>query len=240
MDITQIDRHWMWLFGIGIDDYFHSPLTVMAHSSPFFEDYHGAWIFERQGRWIATVPGSIRDQTFAKLQAISPDIRHTDTGMRWLFSDVMPIQRIIGPAFQGAALADDFIPDTRSAARPLGLSDRDSIELLLTESDPEEADDSGIRPDSEQLFGCHVGDKLVSVGKKTDLSRYASTPGILTHPSFRGQGFGKAAVTAVMAAIFAEGKSVVYQTLETNTPSVALALSLGCRHDARHLAVRFG
>jgi hypothetical protein len=44
--------------------------------------------------------------------------------------------------------------------------------------------------------------------------------------------------SAVVAAALASGKLLLYQTLESNEPSVRIALSLGYERYANHLAVR--
>lgn len=45
-------------------------------------------------------------------------------------------------------------------------------------------------------------------------------------------------VSSVVAAALAEGKLLLYQTLEANRSAVRIALSLGYGQYARHVAVR--
>lgn len=235
METSLIDQHWMWMFGLNLEQ-FASPLSVVAHCSPFFEDYKGAWIFEREGRWIVTVPASLRDEVTAKIVSVPVHQRLTEQGAKELFGE--RVRRIIGPAYQGAVEPDHFKPFTRQEARCLTSYDHNALEVLLAECSPADVEDSGVRLDSSSLHGCFHGGRLVSVAKETEISPYAMTPGILTHPAFRGQGYGKVAVSAAVAAIFAQEKIACYQTLVANSPSVKIAQAIGCRDYARHLAVR--
>ena len=61
---------------------------------------------------------------------------------------------------------------------------------------------------------------------------------VRTDPVHRSKGRGTAVVRAATAATLAEGTLVLYQTLEANVGSVALALSVGFERYANHVAVR--
>ena len=66
----------------------------------------------------------------------------------------------------------------------------------------------------------------------------ASHIGVVTHPAYRGRGYGRAAVSAATARGLEAGFIVLYQTLLANAPSVALATELGYQPYATHLAVQ--
>jgi len=234
--MTRVDQHWMWLFGLDADTYLRPGVRVVGHGSPFFAGCPGAWIFNRERTWVVTVPPALVEEVRGKIAEIAPDLLPTDDGIRHLFGG--SVGRIIGPTFQGGAEAVDFRPFSGPPARRLGPSDGSDVERLLAECDPEQADHSGVTADDARLYGCFVGGELAAVAKDTLLSPFAVSPGVLTHPRFRGQGCGRAAVSAVMEAAFAAGHVVVYQTLVANEPSVTLARALGIRNYARHTAVR--
>ena len=65
----------------------------------------------------------------------------------------------------------------------------------------------------------------------------AASIGVLTHPAYREQNYGKAVVSAAMQDAFACGYFVLYQALEANRPSVAVATTLGCQAYAQTLGV---
>jgi predicted GNAT family acetyltransferase len=97
---------------------------------------------------------------------------------------------------------------------------------------------SAITVDDADLFGCRVGDEIVAIAKYSMKSPDAAWLGVVTHPGFRGKGYGKAVVSAAMSDAFDLGHFVLYQTLLSNAPSVGLARSLGIREYAQHVAVR--
>jgi GNAT superfamily N-acetyltransferase len=66
----------------------------------------------------------------------------------------------------------------------------------------------------------------------------AATIGVVTHPAYRGHGYGRAVVSAATGQGLEAGFIVLYQTLLANAPSVALATGLGYQPYATHLAVR--
>ena len=60
----------------------------------------------------------------------------------------------------------------------------------------------------------------------------------ITHPVFRGRGFGQAAVSRVAAHALSSGLVPQYRTLESNGPSMAVAAALGFVPLATTVAVR--
>jgi predicted GNAT family acetyltransferase len=60
----------------------------------------------------------------------------------------------------------------------------------------------------------------------------------LVHPEFCGRGYGTAVVSAVVASAMADGKLLLYQTVESNRASVVIAERLGYRKYASYLAIR--
>jgi predicted GNAT family acetyltransferase len=61
---------------------------------------------------------------------------------------------------------------------------------------------------------------------------------VVTHPSHRGRGYGKAAVAHLAARAIAEGLLPQYRTLDSNQPSLRIAEALGFQRYATSVAVR--
>jgi GNAT superfamily N-acetyltransferase len=234
--MTCVDRHWMWLFGLDAHDYLRPGVRVISHGSPFFADYHGAWIFNREQTWIVTVPPALAETVRGKIAEVAPDRLPTAEGIGRLFGD--SVERVIGTTFQGGAVPRGFLPFSAHPVRRLGPSDRSDVERLLAACDPEQANHSGVTANDTGMYGCFAGDELAAVAKGTPLSPFAASPGVITEPRFRSRGCGRAVVSAVVETAFAAGHVIVYQTLVANKPSVALALALGVEDYARHTAVR--
>ena len=61
---------------------------------------------------------------------------------------------------------------------------------------------------------------------------------VVTHPDFRGLGYGKGVVSAITEVAISRALIPQYRTLLANTASMGIAQSLGFRHHATSLAVR--
>jgi predicted GNAT family acetyltransferase len=97
---------------------------------------------------------------------------------------------------------------------------------------------SGITFDEAHVFGCFVDDRLVAAARYQSAWEETAHIGVVTHPAYRGHGYGRAVVSAATASGLEAGFIVLYQTLLNNVPSVALATGLGYQPYATHLAVR--
>jgi predicted GNAT family acetyltransferase len=86
--------------------------------------------------------------------------------------------------------------------------------------------------------GYFQGSLLLAVAGYRPWSDVAGDPCILTHPDFYGRGFGTAVTSAVVHRALAQGKLLLYQTLEANAGAVRIAHRLGYEQYARHVAVR--
>lgn len=104
--------------------------------------------------------------------------------------------------------------------------------------DPTEWEHSSIESTDDALFGCFQGATLVAAG--TCPRRHGATRdvGIITHPAWRGRGFGRAVVAAMTAFGVADGCIMQYRTLQANTPSMRIGQSLGYHDYARTIAIR--
>ena len=77
---------------------------------------------------------------------------------------------------------------------------------------------------------------MVAVARYRPAWEEAVSIGVVTHPAYRGRGYGRAVVSTAQG--LEAGFIVLYQTLLANAPSVALATGLGYQPYATHLAVR--
>ncbi|MGB7540189.1 MAG: GNAT family N-acetyltransferase [Anaerolineales bacterium] len=81
------------------------------------------------------------------------------------------------------------------------------------------------------FFGIYEGDRIVSVAGTHVVSRKGSVAGvgnIVTHPEFRGRGYGRAAVSAVVADLIRIGiRDIVLNVRHDNAPALHLYEKLG-------------
>ena len=88
------------------------------------------------------------------------------------------------------------------------------------------------------IFGCFAGEVLAGAGTLDRWGDWLLRLGVVTHPHYRGRGYGRAVVTAMTAHGLAMGGVLQYRTLQANLPSLAIARALGSQHVALTLAVR--
>jgi RimJ/RimL family protein N-acetyltransferase len=82
--------------------------------------------------------------------------------------------------------------------------------------------------DHPVVFGCFVEGELAAVASHFLFEEQGiAAGGVLTVPAYRGQGLGKAVVSATMAWALAEGYICEWSTWEANTASYRLAKALG-------------
>jgi predicted GNAT family acetyltransferase len=148
------------------------------------------------------------------------------------------VRRIIGPAYQGYVETAQFRAVPHTGIRPLVRADRAALQELADACEVEAWEHASIAPDEPQAFGCFINDRLIAVARARPGWEETAHIGVATHPAHRGQGNGRAVVSAATAQALKAGHIVLYQTLVANAPSVALATRLGYEPYATHLAVR--
>jgi predicted GNAT family acetyltransferase len=146
-------------------------------------------------------------------------------------------ERVIGPAYQAYLEPANFRP-LPSTARLLTAEDEEALHRLSLACEEEEWESSTIEADHQPNFGCFENDQLVAVANYRMWSQTAAMPGVITHPQFRGRGYAKRVLSAATAHGLDNGFLMLYQTLQSNTPAIATAQSLGYQPYASHLAVR--
>ena len=212
------------------------PGTTVVSNGPDLADYRGATVFFRPPACVVAVPEDWYPTTAAHL-ARRPAAAAFDVGrLGRVFGSA--VDRVIGPAWLGYADAGDFRPAPMLGARLLTDHDLPAVRALAAAAGPTAWAHSGIDPARPPVFGCYAGGILAAAGVLKPWGDRLLHVGILTHPTFRGRGFGKAVVSAMTAHGLAAGGVVQYRALASNLPSVAIAHALGFQEFARTVAVR--
>ena len=176
---------------------------------------------------VVAVTEDLVDAVRARAAAMPLERPVTVKMLRALFAGSAP--DFVGPIFQSYAERGDFLPAHSSAVRRLHEADGAALRRLGAACPSTEWRAAGLRSPGGTLFGCFLSGSLVAVAHYVMWTPYAAGVCMITHPAQRGQGFGKAVVSAAMREILASGHLVVFQTHSGNPPSVALAKSLGCK-----------
>lgn len=230
--MKDIDEHWAAFFGLSVVEFTMPELKVVPHAQ--LQGYRGAWLFQRGSSLIVSVPPDLVERIDGELQRQSPGTI-TEQDFVALFGE--EVDKVIGPAYQGYLEEPDFCPATGSARLLLPVDDNE-LRRLAAACDAEEWEHSDVQIGQHPLFGSFSGSHLVAVANYRMETRVAAMPGIITHPDYRGQGHGKAALSSAVEHGLSKGFLMLYQTLVLNKPAVAIAESLGYKQYATHLAVR--
>lgn len=215
--------------------YFLQPgVQVVAHHR--LADYQVAWLFRHHASLCLSVPPDSVEGVRAAVRECTMEGLHSEAGIRTLLGP--RIEHIIGPAYQGYVEPPQFRSVPHPGVRALSRSDAKALQQLADVCEGEAWEHSGIALDEPNVFGCFVDDHLVAAARYRTAWEETAHIGVVTHPAYRGRGYGRAVVSAATARGLAAGFIVLYQTLLANAPSVALATGLGYQLYATHLAVR--
>ena len=212
------------------------PGTTVVRNGPDLAGYRGVTVVFRPPACVVAVPGDWYELAAGRLGRRPAAAVFDVPLLREVFGPAAG--RVIGPAWLGYADAGDFTPAPTMGTRPLTDRDLPALRRLAGACGPTAWEHSGIRPGGSPVFGCHAGDELAAAGMLAPWGPRLLHVGIVTHPAYRGRGYGKAVVSAMTAHGLDAGGVVQYRTLEANPASVGIARALGFRRFARTLAVR--
>lgn len=214
-------------------------VVVKAHG-PALADYHGVYTWLMAGAAIVSAPAVVADHVRRSV-AGQPPATLGDAAF-WRAALGERVERIVGPSYQGFLDATAFLPAETQGARPLTPADQPALARFIADCPPAAWADSAIVPDHEPIFGLERDGALIALasapldGRPDDPTM--RSVGVVTLPAWRGQGAGRAVVSALTAHCLADGATLHYQTLRANVASVAIAHALGYADVATALAVR--
>ncbi len=122
-----------------------------------------------------------------------------------------------------------FVPDSRYTVRALTQADAAAFAAFQARCSEHEREESDISVDQDTPYGVFDGSRIVA-GASTYMWDGLVDVGVLTDPEYRGQGLGKAVVSAVCAHFVDnvnEPRIVCYRHEVHNLASQGIAQSLG-------------
>mgnify|MGYP000365175353 CR=1 FL=1 len=238
MSLKRTHNYWRDVVGLELDKVSSSPVIVSHQPVEGYHDfrgYHGAFILQRaESLAISVPPGLVR-----RIEEMVSSTKSSSLKLLYeMFADYS--DRIVGPAVQAFLEPDDFTPAHKGEARALSPNDFGLILDLQRACDPASWSHGGISPKDNDLFGSFAGVTLVSVAKLLPWNAKANNVGVVTHPAFRGRGYGAVAASAVVEKALEANKLVLYQTLKSNIGAIKLAQKLGFEIYGESLSIRFG
>jgi len=225
------DQFWAGFLGVDPADWASPGVSLRPHVG--LRGYRGFWCFRRNRRTVVSAPAS----WVARLGDIVAGRGGDELMLPSFWERALPgdFERAIGPAFQGCLQPARFAHEANPAVRAVGDADGPALEEFRAACGPD-----WNMPD-EATHWRHAwfeGGAVTALAGYRAWSENTGDPCVITRPDARSGGRGAAVVSAVVAEALADGKLLLYQTLEANEPAVRIAVSLGYERYANHLAVR--
>jgi len=230
--MRKVDEFWAAFFGLAGAVFLDAEPKVVPHAG--LQGYQGAWLFRHHSSYIASVPPHWLEVVQSSMRCNSPSAL-TDKDFVAIFGDA--VDKTIGPAYQGYLEKENF-RSSASSARLLSPQDAGALRDLSAACDADEWEHSSIVIEQLPNFGSFADNKLVAASNYQMWSEGAAMPGFITHPHYRGQGYGKSVLSAATEHASNAGFLMLYQTLVANKPAICAAESLGYKPYATHLALR--
>ena len=212
-------------------------IWVAAHGVAL-ADYHGVYIWLMGQTALVSAPAAWVDVT---CHAVAGQLLATlSDQVFWHAALGEQVERIVGPSYQGFLDAGAFrplLPGAAQGARPLTPADAPALARFAAACPPNDWADSAIALDHQPLYGVERDGALVALASAPADGLLRSV-GVVTLPTWRGTGAGRAVVAALTAHCLAEGAILRYQTLRANVASVAITRALGYVDVATALGVR--
>jgi GNAT superfamily N-acetyltransferase len=233
--VRAVDAYWAGVFGCTPEELRPSAPTVLPR--PPGDASTGVYVMTFGAAPIAMLP-SARYATAREevMTALADGLNDTS-----VWPTVFPgaVEAVIGPATIRYADRGTFRPLPPSdAVRLLDADDRPALERLRAACAVEEWAHGGSELEAGPVVGAFAGGELTAVAGYEVWGDALAHLSVVTHPGFRGRGHGAAAVSLAADAALVHGLVAQYRTLESNAPSVAIAVRLGFVPFARSLAVR--
>lgn len=189
------DIFWAEFFGITPQTLAIPGTFVVPHKALI--GYKGAWLFLHRSTLVVSVPEcdvAVLKGVASKFLDHSRPLELCDAAN--LFGS--RVGRVIGPAYQGMIIQSEFRPVSSSKVRLLEETDRPNLIRLseMLENDEWEHASIDARLD-EHIFIATDGPRIIAAANAKEQDG-AMVLGVVTHPQFRGQGIGKAVVSAAV------------------------------------------
>ncbi len=235
MSRVGADLYWSRVFAISAPEFLNPGTFVVPHAK--LAGFNGAWVFRKDQTWVISAPPRMVDGIRKKVNRKLPFDLQSPEGIQYLFEDI--IERTVGPAYQGYLDPENFHPRPSPLVRKITSEDRPGLKDLIQPCQTVEWEHSGLSIQDKHLFGCFLDGRIVAVAGNIMWDPDTANPGVITHPDYRGKGYGTVVVSASVRRGLKHGYLVLYQTLLSNIPAVKIAQTLGFQQYAQHVAVVF-
>lgn len=223
------DRYWAGHLNCPPDELFCLPLNVVMHGEEL-QGYSGALGLFREGAATISIPPDRAEE----LHGLLGGLKNGCTPGQFAAALAPVAALVLGPAYLG------YTTDIRgddSQARTLNDDDASAVARLREACGEEEWDHGGSSLEVP-CSGVFCDGQLVALAGYETWGGTIAHIYIVTHPGYRGRGFGKSAVAHLARRALADGLLAQYRTLDSNAPSIRIAEALGFQRYATSMAVR--
>jgi GNAT superfamily N-acetyltransferase len=222
-------RYWAGHLNCSPEELFSRPLHIVTHGEEL-QGYRGALALFRDGAATVSIPPDRAEELRGLLVGLE-----SGCAPEQFAAALTPVATLVlGPAYVG------YTTDIRgddALARSLSEEDAASVESLRLACGEEEWDHGGSSLDVP-CSGVFCDGQLAALAGYETWGGTIAHLCIVTHPGFRGRGFGKSAVAHLARRALADGLLAQYRTLDANAPSIRIAEALGFQRYATSMAVR--
>jgi GNAT superfamily N-acetyltransferase len=229
---VEIEEFWSSFFGLDRSVWSQRGLVVTKHVH--LGNYHGIWFFKRGERFVVSAPEAWVDRLRQLTANLEPDSLLDEATLRSLLGE--DFESCIGPAFRGYLEPGHFTKFSDPSVRVLSETDRPMVEAIAAESER-----TGWNPLQKGTLFQHAsieGERITALSGYRGWTDQVGDPCIYVDEDYRRRGLGTAVASAVVEHALSLGKTLIYQTLESNLGSVRIALRLGYRKDSIGMSVR--
>jgi GNAT superfamily N-acetyltransferase len=230
ISIVRITRYWAVHLGCSFDALEKAGSHLIDHSAEL-ADYNGVFAFSRDCALVISIPGQRLD-----LRKTLASAKCDDGPLDRMARVLQPFSsKVIGPAFIGYA---DQVAEPIHQPVTLSNAHREAVEALKDACTDQEWEHGGTDISSHPASGVFFGDQLVALAGYEVWGGVIAHISVITHPRFRGCGYGQSAVSDNAARALSEGLVPQYRTLESNLPSLRVADDLGFVRYATSISFR--
>ncbi len=147
--ISMVDSYWQTFLGCACTNFDIRQTLVVPHSG--LGEYHGIFLFRRRQTLIISVPPAFTTSHRSLLATITVDDLDDPTILHTLV--VVPIERLVGPAFIGYTDAHTFQPCHHGPVRLLTPHDEAAYHTFRTSCPPIDWEHGGSSFNTHQLAG---------------------------------------------------------------------------------------
>jgi len=199
------------------------------------QDLNGVYMADMGAAVLVYCPGRLRPRAATVLASTPHDDLFT-AGTCATIAGVDEVQ-VLGPSWHGFTDAAHFTPAGPGAGRRLGRGSPLLAGLREACGEAEWAEGGFADPDGV-IYGIEEDGRLAAAGNLTPFRGYPADVGLLTHPAARGRGLAKQLAVQMIGDALPAAGIIRYRALVTNSPSLAIARSLGFAGYGQNLIAR--